>query len=1553
MSKLERLAKLAKSGRIVAVRMSRGDVRGRIVDIDSECLTLAVEPEGKTVLVFDEDVTMFELEVEQAPAPLLPTPPIPAPSSPSPRPVVAEEPSVACEPSTPSVSRTAEAAAIALQGGPSRVEQDPADSRRAREWVARISSTFEERTAESSLPLVEPDLTFPEADMPLTRYRLAEIKEARAEWDRARNQYKVAFKLRDYSRLAQIIQNVLVPLGARHPQIHAIGLLIAAFHTKAGRHAEATATLVKVARSSGAAAHLQLLAASAIASGQTALACVALRRVLRDPTKLGDRKLWYVYLAQALRHGDHDGLRSLFDGYRLVQHEPLVENALAESFVFVLEKLCTPQDSATFAASHLGTTEAPGGRADTWLPFLARFPRGTSEAIQAATAALEPATAPAPPPPPGTREPTDSAQRVVIVPKGDRSAPPGSEAGRQLGTVTHFDAERKFGFVSVAADRSQRWFRSSDVSDRELSIKLAAGAGRGPLTVSFEAYEFDGKPRARLLRLADSPQITASPNQDGKAGPYARALLATSEDAERLFKQAIAAGDNTDGAIKALAMLINKQPERRREAIAFLEAHMPQVRDKKPALNLLATLSQQIGEHHAAIDVLWRVENLASAGERPGILKRITFSYYQLRAYEDAYKLVLQVLALSPVDSTATRWRSTLEQARSSGVYTEADALFNKYDLTQIAYGNISPTFEFALSRCDFAGVNDAVLAARSFTRETLKSVHKQIDDEQGRGRPRERARLLLTAARLMRELGMEDGESGGRDFRGTLFLYAGAMGDTAVAQDKHMDVVRAYYTEAFQLSQPFDKIVNRVVSFLRSFVVDREALLPRGGASPSLDDTIQLLGRHGLTNSFWDGLLDVTVANAATGHHILPRLYRDERLRDLSIRYLRHGSSRETIATEKDYIRAWDEARQQRDRQYQLWFEGLRGMSTSDLNAATCDAVARALGDHKESWLPSLDQQRMSKASDIMTTARRLFLQIDFEERERAFQGATAQLESLMRDVEENPTRFALGGLHPLLESARRQLRASFDTMLADTRPRLSITLPIERLSPTEDGLARVQFRIENARGSQPVSNVSLGLTADADLCRPARDSFDYNDVIRGGDSAVVECDIALTSEALAGTDFSVTVALSYRDRTSSVVDLEAESFSLRLYAHKESMRIENRFAPYADGGPVKDERMFFGRDSEIGNIVNALVMADAKCVLLFGQKRAGKSSVAHHLRRRLDATGRVFSVPFSLGRVIANFSLTSLLYNIARKLESALEEHSAHEPVPRLDAIDSTRFQTDPVTAFFELLEGFHSAAAALPSWRARRLVFIIDEFTYLYAAIKTRRVPEEFMKTWKAMIEEGLFSAVLVGQDVMPRFRLEFANEFGVTEDVPIGYLAQPDLERLMDEPILIADGASPRESRYKGKALQRAWQLTSGSPFYAMMLASRLVDYMNDKRAQYVTEADVDNVAREMVRGRRSLPEDKFDNLLTAGDHAVLRYSKEATLQVLLATARGSQTGLCSRDTLACANLSPEWESILDDLITRKVVDTPRHGYYCIRVGLFKNWLLANHGEGPDA
>lgn len=425
------------------------------------------------------------------------------------------------------------------------------------------------------------------------------------------------------------------------------------------------------------------------------------------------------------------------------------------------------------------------------------------------------------------------------------------------------------------------------------------------------------------------------------------------------------------------------------------------------------------------------------------------------------------------------------------------------------------------------------------------------------------------------------------------------------------------------------------------------------------------------------------------------------------------------------------------------------------------------------------------------------------------------------------------------------------------------------------------------------------------------------------------------------------------YRTRSEEVMQTPVNNFSIRLYPDEEFEEIDNPYAAYAEGGIVGDPEMFYGRGELIANVADALERSSAqsKCVVIFGQKRAGKSSILHHLKAKLQENHESLILDIgNIGSMLDPHSSIPLLYqilwSILKQFEYAIENR-INEGFSSLNLSfpgDREFYEhPSPLTRFKDLFAQYKHAISRRDDWCNLRIVLLIDEFSYIYGQIVDGRIPKEFMKNWKALLQENFFSAVLVGQDVMPKFKQLFPNEFGTTQDERVSYLKPEDAAKLIDEPIRISGRQG--ESRYRERAIERIIYLTAGSPFYIQIICNRLVEYMNRKRASLVTEADVEQVKNELVRGVNALGLDKFDNLINSGDNSSDAICDEDTQKVLTSIAINSQTGLCSRGSISCETSSPV-DNILDDLVKRDVIERMQGQYYSIRVGLFKEWLIAH-------
>ena len=507
-------------------------------------------------------------------------------------------------------------------------------------------------------------------------------------------------------------------------------------------------------------------------------------------------------------------------------------------------------------------------------------------------------------------------------------------------------------------------------------------------------------------------------------------------------------------------------------------------------------------------------------------------------------------------------------------------------------------------------------------------------------------------------------------------------------------------------------------------------------------------------------------------------------------------------------------------------------------------------------------------------------------------------------------------------------------------------------------DRKIEVQIVLENERGRSPAESLELIIQEDKTFFSVTEPNIKQNESLRGGEQSILTVPLRVTPDALQAQTFSLPVCAQYRTRTEEQEHTPIQNLSIRLYSEDEFEDIENPYAAYAEGGIVGDANMFFGREELIQNIANAIQKShlQSKSVMVFGQKRSGKSSVLYHLKRLLQEDKDLLILDLeNIATILgedsnqaedSKVSLSNqILKSILTELEYAIEDR-VNEGFTPLDlpipGDQEFYAHPNPLQHFTDIFKSFKRQISKHEDWCGVRVVLLIDEFQYIYARIVAGKIPESFMENWKALLQANFFHAVLVGQDVMPKFKARFPNEFGTMQDERVTYLKPDDARRLIDDPIRI--GGRQGDSRYREQAIDRILNLTAGSPFYIQIICNRLVEYMNVKHAGLVTEADVEQIKNELIRDVNALGLDKFDNLINSGDTSADAISDEDTLKALKAIADNSRTGPCHRDRIVCET-SSSVDTILDDLEKRDVVER-RERSYQIQVGLFKEWLIVN-------
>lgn len=615
-----------------------------------------------------------------------------------------------------------------------------------------------------------------------------------------------------------------------------------------------------------------------------------------------------------------------------------------------------------------------------------------------------------------------------------------------------------------------------------------------------------------------------------------------------------------------------------------------------------------------------------------------------------------------------------------------------------------------------------------------------------------------------------------------------------------------------------------------------------------------------------------------------------------------------------------------------------------------------------KGQFFLQLDQDRIEQQlRSILDLALRFCKEISFDGREAFCRRITQDCGRLLDDIAKEPTKLSVERLYGIVETIQTKTTETLKQMYENLMPCIGVSQVHPYYTPDKRQKVTVQITIANGEYCSPAESIELEVSAETGNTF-ILDEYRFplaKGLLSAGQEESLFVPIRLTDEAIYAGKISLPVSVRYHTRSGDHQQTPWEYLDVHLSPEHLFEEIDNPYFLHAQSGPVQDRDMFYGRNELITSIVELL--GKGKSILLFGQMRAGKSSILHYLKQDLEKMSQKSNLLVLSGESVGSFldenSLVPLdyqiLWHILEELKKAInkknkenkENEKCDEPLEfLLPTRDEFCRDLTPVVYFQSLFQSFQKKAQETSGWDDIRVILLLDEFSYLYEKIILKKVSGDFPKNWKAFLEKNFFSAIVVGQDVMTKFTKEFSNEFATTHPLHVSYLQPDDAEMLIDEPMRI--GGKQGKTRYRdGAAIKRILDLTAGSPYYIQIVCYRLVEYLNRKRANFVTKADVDQVKDEMIRGKDALRAEHFHNLIYSGDPTEDEAYERHAIKIMACIAKKSLHGLCSKDEIDC-ELGVDIDTILDDLDRRDVIQCESGGY-TLRVGLFKEWLNARY------
>ncbi len=381
-----------------------------------------------------------------------------------------------------------------------------------------------------------------------------------------------------------------------------------------------------------------------------------------------------------------------------------------------------------------------------------------------------------------------------------------------------------------------------------------------------------------------------------------------------------------------------------------------------------------------------------------------------------------------------------------------------------------------------------------------------------------------------------------------------------------------------------------------------------------------------------------------------------------------------------------------------------------------------------------------------------------------------------------------------------------------------------------------------------------------------------------------------------------------------------------IAAHIHTLAAEVEQRQeidSPYIIGVPLTEQQeVFVGRADISARIEQLLLDRRRPPLLLYGQRRMGKTSLLNNLGRLLPSTIVPLFVDLQ-GPAAQSSNHTGLLYNLGRGMtESAQRQRGLALPPLSRDSL-----AVDPFTRFDEWLD---EVEAALGQSAA---LLTLDEFEALDAAFSSGRFEEQrVLGMLRNLIQHRpRFKVLLAGSHTLDELQ-HWASYLINAQVVRIDYLKEAEARELVERPV------SDFALRYEPDAGQRVLDLTHGHPFLVQLLCAEIIAIKNEQQPSLRRLAgliDVEAAVPEALSSGSLFFADIQRNQVDAAGLALLRFL----------AARGEGATI-DRETLDLG-IGSDIRATIALLVRRELIEAV-DGNYRFQVELIRRWF-AEHSE----
>jgi outer membrane protein assembly factor BamB len=273
----------------------------------------------------------------------------------------------------------------------------------------------------------------------------------------------------------------------------------------------------------------------------------------------------------------------------------------------------------------------------------------------------------------------------------------------------------------------------------------------------------------------------------------------------------------------------------------------------------------------------------------------------------------------------------------------------------------------------------------------------------------------------------------------------------------------------------------------------------------------------------------------------------------------------------------------------------------------------------------------------------------------------------------------------------------------------------------------------------------------------------------------------------------------------------------------------------PYSSGIPTHDSKMFYGRDKDMAFLRDHLTRDVKSVVVLYGQRRSGKTSVLIQLSKS-PLLEKHIPVMIDMQRFSYHITIENFLRRVALAIAQVMRRRDMQVCMP-----DLNDWKEDPTYTFDAFLNQIEEQLIE------EKLILLVDEFEVLEEQVTRGNLKSEIFEYLRNIVQHRQnISFLFAGTHKITEYTKWYRSVFfNMALHYRLSKLHPRGAEALITKPV---EGFL----EYEPLTVQKIRQLTADQPYLIHLFCWAIVDYCNEQCKTYVTINDVNTVLREVMQ-----------------------------------------------------------------------------------------------------